>query len=121
MIAILGELKKGSTEIGPIYKNCVEMWSEVLDDAQDLSVSDLAERLGNFQMRIEIACSMNRFLGKTIMAVSGFDYLYDKHAGFEDNYQLAEKLLQAFGQSMVSLEVKSMAKSAAALFHLDVS
>ena len=41
MIAILEELKKGSTEIGPIYENCVEMWSEVLDDAQDLPVDDL--------------------------------------------------------------------------------
>lgn len=115
MIAILEELKKGSTEIGPIYENCVEMWSEVLDDAQDLSVDDLAEKLSfDFQQRIERACG-NRNLGKTIMAVSGFHYLCDEH-GIGDNSQLAKKLLQAFGQSMVSNEVKSRAKRAAELF-----
>ena len=121
MIAMLQELKRGSTKLGPTYKKCVEIWSEVLDDAHDLSVEDLAERLGSFQRRIENTCGTNRYLGKTIMAVSGFDYLYDEQAGFEDNLSLAAKLLKAFEQSMVSVEVKLMAKRAAALFRLDAS
>ena len=49
------------------------------------------------------------------MAVSGFHYLCDEH-GIGNNSQLAKKLLQAFGQSMVSSEVKSRAKRAAKLF-----
>ena len=49
------------------------------------------------------------------MAVIGFHYLCDEH-GIGDNIQLAEKLLQAFGQSVVSSEVKSRAKRAAELF-----
>ena len=115
MIDILDELKEGSTEIGPIYKKCVEMWSEILDDASGLSVSDLAERLHlAFQIRIEQACGRNRRLGKTVMAVSGFHYLYDSGVGFGDNYQLAQNLLQAFDKSMVSIEVKFIAKHVAA-------
>ena len=115
MIEILEELKKGSTEIGPIYKSCVEMWSEVLDGAQDLSVEDLAERFSfDLQHRMEHACG-KRDLGKTIMAFSGFHYLCDEH-GIESNSQLAEKLLQAFDHSEVSSEVKARAKRAAELF-----
>ena len=115
MIAILEELKKGSTEIGPIYKSCVEMWSEVLDDAQDLSVEDLAERISFvLRRRMELACG-KRDLGKTIMAFSGFHYLCDEH-GIGNNSQLAEKLLQAFDHSDVSSQVKTRAKRAAELF-----
>ena len=115
MLAILEELKKGSTSIGPIYENCFNMWPEVLDDAQDLSVDDLAEKLSfDFQRRIECACG-SRDLGKTIMAVSGLHYLCGKH-GIGGNSQLAKKLLQAFDQSKVSIEVKYRAKCAAELF-----
>lgn len=120
MIAILEELKKGSTEIRPIYKSCVEMWSEVLDDAQDLSVEDLAERISlDLQRRMEHACGKQNLrkknLGKTIMAFSGFHYLCDEH-GIGNNSQLAERLLQAFDHSGVSSEVKARAKRAAGLF-----
>ena len=116
MLEILEELKKGSTEIGPNYQKCVEMWSEVLNDASELSVSELAERL-TFQLQMEQICG-GRLLGKTVMAVSGFHYLHDREAGFRDP-QLAEKLLQAFGRSGVSIEVNWMVQNIVAkMFHI---
>ena len=123
MIEILDELKSGSTQIGPIYKKCVELWSDVLDDAEDLPVEDLAERLHPQQQEIEHVC---RALGggiglaKTITAVSGFSYLYDKRTGFSENSTLDRKLLQAFDNSYssVAVEVKSQARAAGRLFHI---
>jgi len=118
MLAILESLKDGSTEIGPMYKKCVEMWSDILDDAENLTVDELGERLGHFQMKIEIACGIDRYLGKSIMAVSGFSYLYDGKKGFNDKREMAEKLYHAFDHSMVSIEVKSWVKIAGIIFHL---
>ena len=123
MIEILEELKRGSTEIGPIYKECVEMWSDVLDDAEDLPVEDLAERLYSQQKKIEDVCrhlSGGIQLGKKITAVSGFSYLHDKYHGFSENSTLHQKLLQAFDnpRSCVAQEVKYGARIAGSLFHI---
>ena len=116
MIDILEELREGSTEIGPNYKKCFEMWSEVLDDASDLSVSQLAQRVSFFrlQYKIEQICG-GRSLGKTVTAISGFHYLNDREA----DPQLKKKLLQAFEESDVSIEVKLIVeKFVPKLFHI---
>ena len=123
MIEILEQLKRGSTEIGPIYKKCVEMWSDVLDDAEDLPVGDLAEKLYRQQKKIENVCcplAGGIQLGKTITAVSGFSYLYDKCHGFSENSTRHTKLLQAFDnpKSSVAQEVKYRARVAGSLFHI---
>ena len=123
MIQILEQLKRGSTEIGPIYKKCVEMWSDVLDDAEGLPVDDLAERLYRQQKKIEDVCrplAGSIQLGKTITAVSGFSYLHDKYHGFSENSTLHRKLLQAFdnAKSSVAAEVKYDARVAGSLFHI---
>ncbi len=119
MIAILEKLKAGSTEIGPIYKNCVALWKDVLTGADTLNDQALADKLKLLQMKIERACNDNSVLGKAIIACSGFSYLYDDKKGFEDNLRLADKLKRAFELSGVSIEVKSMAAEAAKLFGLD--
>lgn len=116
MHAILEELKQGSTEIGPLYKRCVAMWSAVLDDADGISVDELAERLSGLQTDMEIACDWNRALAKSIMAFSGFSYLYDYQGGFENNEALARKLQDAFEKSHVSLEVKFDVEKAVGIF-----
>ena len=110
MIAILDELKEGSTKIGPSYQKCYEMWADVLVDAHELSIEELALRL-DFQLKMERLCG-RVFLGKTVMAVSGFHYLYsrDDASGGE---QLAEKLLKAFHICGVSIEVTSVARRVA--------
>jgi hypothetical protein len=53
------------------------------------------------------------------MAWSGFGALYSIQAGFGDNRALARKLVDAFAKSSCSLEVKSRARDAALLYHLD--
>ena len=121
MIAILEKLKTGSTDVGPTYKKCVALWSTVLAGAENLSEKDLARELSALQMKIESACGMDRYLGKTITAYSGFSFLYDDLKGFGDNRRLAEKLMTAFALSGASIEVKSMATEAARIFNLDVS
>ena len=119
MIAILEKLKAGSTDVGPTYKKCVALWSKTLAGAENLRAEDLARGLSSLQMEIESACGMDRHLGKTITAYSGFSFLYDDRKGFGDNRRIAEKLVRAFELSGVSIEVKSMATEAARIFSLD--
>jgi hypothetical protein len=121
MIAILEKLKAGSIDMGPTYEKCVALWSKALAGAENLSAEDLARGLSSLQMEIESACGMDRHLGKTVTAYSGFSFLYDDRKGFGENRRIAEKLVKAFELSGASMEVKSMAAEAARIFNLDVS
>lgn len=65
------------------------------------------------QMRFENRCG-GRDLGQEIMAWSGFAFLYDTYAGFNNiNQQRAIRLRDAFRSSGCSLEVTSHASNAA--------
>ena len=118
MTEILDELKRGSTQIGPIFKECVEMWAELLDDADNLTVEELAAKLLPMQKRIEVSCNHKIRLGKAITAVSGFAYLDEDVDRFDNTGETAEKLYQAFGNSMVAQEVKYAVEIAVKLYHL---
>ena len=119
MISILNELAKNDSNIPSVYQQCIELWSEVLDHANECSVDDLADNLWCLQRKIECICNLDRDLGKSLMAITGFHYLYDDFIGYDHNSDVAIKLADAIEKSKVSVEVKVRAMKAAKEFGLN--
>ena len=56
--------------------------------------------------------------GLEVMAWTGFASLYTTAAGYDGNEHRPEKLLKAFEASMVSVEVKGHARTAAKAYYV---
>ena len=112
MHRILEMLKNGDSRIVDYSERADEVWTGLLSDLATVSISVLSKRLSSAQRQFEQICE-DRFLGKVVMAWSGFAHLYSCDAGFEENGNLAYKLSQAFEKSMCSIEVKGTVRQAA--------
>ena len=119
MQQILEMLKNGDSRIVAYFAEAEKLWGEILWEIDNLSEKELAKKLFHGQRSFEQACGGDLFLGKTVMAWSGFAHLYSCQDGFEKNGPRAYKLSKAFDQSMCSSEVKIAAKKAAAQYSVE--
>jgi hypothetical protein len=97
-----------------------EFWDEFLPVHQKDSVADLAKALSQAQTNFEIKCfDWDRGTAKELMAVTCLTALYEDQSGFRDR-EYAKRLISAFRESMVSIEVKGTRLNVVELmFHLD--
>jgi uncharacterized small protein (DUF1192 family) len=109
---IFEALRDGDHSIVDTFVEANALWPEILHDIDDISVDELAERLGVAQMRFERIAG-ERYLGKMLCGLSGFTHLYSCQVGLEDNIYKARKLRDAFAKSYCSVEVKHTAREAA--------
>ena len=115
MISILEELKSGNSDIVRAFKECNELWEEILGDPKNSEEDALAKSLSSKQFNFERIVG-DTYLGKVVMAWSGFSHLYDETSCLDDNAVLAIKLKNAFNKSMCSLEVKHASEKAAQMY-----
>jgi hypothetical protein len=115
MEQVLEMLKNGDATIVAAFVEADKKWQELLSDIDHVSIQDLAKRLSSAQMYFERICG-DIYLGKVVMAWSGFSHLYSCDVGFEDNGPKAYKLFQSFGKSMCSIEVKHSVERAAEMY-----
>lgn len=107
------KLLNGDTRVVECFSTANEKWPDLFDAKRDEDIESWASWLTDNQIAFfERQCG-GRDFGQEVMAWSGFGYLYSTQTGFEENAQAAKKLAEAFEHSMVSLEVKSMARDAA--------
>jgi len=109
-------LLNGDPDVVRHYQIARDKWRELFETQRDASVEEWAQWITDEQIAFfEHSCG-GRWPGQEVMAWSGFGALYSTEAGFDTNRRLAEKLAEAFGRSMVSIEVKGHARSAAASY-----
>jgi hypothetical protein len=116
MQSILDKLKNGNMDIVSFFVQAEELWGELLDDIDDISIQELAERLHVKQGGFETICG-ERHLGKIVMGWSSIPHFYSSDSGFEEgNGERAYKLSQAFASSYCSVEVKHAAREASEVY-----
>jgi hypothetical protein len=121
MISVLKKLMDGNSERTLLQLTRVKsFWDEFLPAHQTDNVPDLAKALSEAQTNFEIKCfDWDRSTAKELMAVTCLTALYDEQSGFQDK-AYAKRLVSAFRESMVSIEVKGTRLNVAeAMFHLD--
>ena len=121
MISVLKKLMDGNSE--QTLQQLIRMkkfWDEFLPAHQNDNVPDLAKALSEAQTNFEIKCfDWDRSTAKELMAITCLTALYDERSGFQDK-AYAKRLVSAFRESMVSIEVKGTRLNVAeAMFHLD--
>lgn len=120
MIETIMKLTKGDNSIVEAYQKAKTFWDEFYEVHRNDSAKQLSEQLGRKQSAFEALLDMDRTFAKEIMPVTALAALYDEYAGFEDNRSLAVKVVKAFQESMVSVEVKGgHLRDAAVLFGLE--
>jgi hypothetical protein len=121
MITVIKKLMDGdTTRLLPQFVRAKAFWEEFLPTHRDDDIATLAKALGDAQGTFEIKCFDNdRGTAKSVMALTCLAALYDEQAGFS-NRRYAQRLVKAFEQSYVSLEVKGhVLKVAADMFWLN--
>lgn len=121
MITVIKKLLDGETaRLLPQFTRAKAFWEEFLPAHQDDDIKTLAKALSDAQTTFEITCFDNdRGTAKSVTALTCLATLYDEGDGF-DNRSYAQRLVEAFEQSYVSLEVKGhVLKVAADMFWLN--
>ena len=101
-------LKNGDDSILKIYTKAYDLWKKELKEKR--SVSELADRLGKFQIEFEWALEkhgLDRHESQEVMVFSGLTFYRDESY---EGKERSEKIREAFEISFCSLEVKSLAK-----------
>ncbi len=98
-------LKDGNTEVMEYYRLAFGKWRKVFEDIQTVSVDELARRIHLEQIgHFETHCG-GRFEGQEVMAWSAIAYFYTIESGFDGNEANVKKLIEAWKESGVSIEV----------------
>lgn len=119
MISVIKGLMEGKS-FGNEFSKAQVFWSKFFEAHSYDDESALTNALGEAQSGFERALDMNRALAKELMAVTALAHLYNEQEGFGGNRELAQRLVNAFERSMVSLEVKGkVLQVAAKMFWLD--
>lgn len=118
MHELLQRLGRGDTRVMEMCQRANRAWSDFLDELNGADVGTLSARLGFFQPQFERIFD-SKSLGETMMAWTAFACLYDTQDGWGPNEQRARQLMEAFGRSNCSEEVKSEARSVAISYELD--
>ena len=98
--------------------DAAERAREIVNDFVALEVEEIAHRFSAMQYEFERILG-ERYFGKKMYPYVFLAVLYSDENGFGDNKYLAQKIIHAFKHSTCSIEVKSYASDAAALFYLD--
>lgn len=112
-------LLNGDQRIPDHFAATKALWERFFAENEAQDADGWAKDLSMLQQEIEMACDLDRDLGKEIMPWTGFGTLYDTRAGFEDRLPRAIKLAKAFARSMCSLEVKSEAERVVYFYSLN--
>ena len=119
MIPAIDRLSAGDTSVVDAFVKAREFWKVFFEAHKQENVEDLANSLSNAQAAFEHLLDLDRYLAKSIMAVTCLGALYDDVNGFGNNGDLAHRIVDAFRKSSVSLEVKFSALDCAeTLYHL---
>jgi hypothetical protein len=121
MIEIFHKLLAGNGDLARQFAEARKYWENFFEKNENLSNADLAKAVTGAQMDIEQIFEMNRVLGKEAMPFTCFGTLYgDSGPGWRDRERrLACRMVRAFKESMVSLEVKEDAERAARLYYVE--
>jgi ABC-type molybdenum transport system ATPase subunit/photorepair protein PhrA len=112
------KLMKNQEPVGEYFAQAAARWKDILSDISTISVQDLARKLTTEQMWFEHHCG-GRWDGQEVMVWTGFASIYNTQTGYDDESKAAAaKLLEAFGASMCSVEVKGGAKEAAKSYYV---
>lgn len=119
MIDIISDLLRAPDDLSNQMQQAKAFWEDFFSKHGGDSVADLAKALAVAQMRVE-RLFRDRARGKEMMPISALGTLYLADEGWQTNGKdFPRKLMQAFAQSMCSLEVKSSAESAVKMYWLD--
>src|SRR5262249_10899997 len=96
-------LLNGDSSLVAHYQNAAKRWKEIFAMPESREIASLAALLPRQQMWFERNAG-GRWAGQEVMAVSGFGILYTTENGFQEDYNLAQMLAQAFEASSCSIE-----------------
>ena len=119
MIPAIERLSAGDTSVVGAFVKAKEFWKVFFEAHKREDVDTLAISLSDTQSAFEQLLDGDRYLAKSIMAVTCLASLYDEMNGFGENEDLAHRIVDAFRKSVVSLEVKYSALDCAeTMYHL---
>ncbi|MDR9847051.1 hypothetical protein [Herbaspirillum huttiense] len=122
-VEVISDLAKGDASAVKYIAACSALWNKCLAevdfDAHDIQ-EELEAKLGDWQFQFEQAAGQDRVLGKTLMAWTAFTPFYRDGDYSDEDRRKATILAKSFEGSMVSIEVKHEAKTAAEIFMLDL-
>ena len=118
MRQILGELATGNSSISDYFSEALEKWEGILSEHPPSDVDGLSNELHIQQDWFERNCG-GRWLGQEVMVASGIAQFYDSKNGFDDDLDIARKIVEAFERSSCSMEVKGHARELSEYFDLD--
>lgn len=122
LVDVIESMMLGRDEYPKAFKSAQDFWAEFFDEHAEDDAADLAEAVDHaqtdFVWRIESDAGLVPPFAKSIMALTAIGSLY--RAGFEDNRDLAERVIEAFvGSSSLSIDVKAAARDVAQMYSLD--
>lgn len=108
MIAdIISRLMNGEHQVCDQFARAKTFWDAFYEDHSTDSVQDLSECLFTAQRRFYNQVAPDNYpFAKALMPLTAIAALYDDATGFEENVELAQRIVRAFRASMVSVEVK---------------
>lgn len=111
MHVYIEKLMEGDRSIVSYFVAAKERWAGILADVGSVDVDVLADRLTGDQNWFERNCG-GRLVGQEIMVIAGFGSIFSTSEGYRRpglGFPEANKLLQAFHKSVVSVEIKQLA------------
>jgi predicted HicB family RNase H-like nuclease len=118
---LVQKLLDGDKKLAVLFQNAKTFWKDFFKKNSQRPVAAIAKGLGLEQHAFEAIFEEDygRNFAKEMMPLTCLGSLYDEHVGFE-NRQLAKKVVEAFRESLVSIEIKGAhLKAATRLFPLD--
>lgn len=114
MISVFARLLSGDAAVVSIFASAKGFWVDFFHEHGTCSQEELARLLSNAQTRFyrQVAPEDYAF-AKEIMALTAIGTLYEETDGFDENEGLARRLISAFRESSVSVEVKGRLLDAA--------
>ena len=112
MVFTIEQIMKGNQQVIDWYQTATQKWDAILKSTGTTNVTQLAKELGSKQLSFEHDCG-GRSIGQEIMVIAGIARFYRITVGFEGNKQAVKNIVDAFEQSMCSIEVKGCAKEIA--------
>jgi hypothetical protein len=109
MISVIGALLDGDAQIAANFKKAKEFWVEFFKEHRGDSLDDLRKAIGDSQWGFEQALGNKSAFAKEIMPLTALGTLYSQTYGFDDREEFAQRVVQAFKGSAVSVEVQGAA------------
>lgn len=111
------KLEAGDLETTNLITASTDRLSDLLNSIGSRDLEYISTTLSDSQLEIEQICGA-RNLGKCILPLSCFSYLFSHYRNNENLRELASKLEASFSRSSCSNEVKVYAREAAQLYSI---